>query len=182
MPLQNRNQMDPSESPVLSAARPGSSFHSQTQLRGSRVPRGRALALAPLGHKMLVGEEERSSSRGVANDALQVKGVPMSGNDSLPSPPSNFQRNTALPPLDMAPQRGRQQGYRATSAIDNKDMRMSFRNRGHLASEQNRPNTTHAMRSETPLGSQSRRSSTPLGNSIIARNSMLSRGLDVRGS
>ena len=50
-------------------------------------------------------EEERSGSRGGhGNDALQVKGVPMSGTDTLASPPSNFQRNTALPPLDMAPQ------------------------------------------------------------------------------
>ena len=47
--------------------------------------------------EIMFQEEERSSSRPLTNNPLQVKGVPMSGTESLSSP---FQRNNALPPLD----------------------------------------------------------------------------------
>ncbi|RUS81764.1 hypothetical protein EGW08_010456 [Elysia chlorotica] len=107
----------------------------------------------------------------------------MSG-DLLPTSPAPFHRNRILPPLEVE-RRKPHQSYRATSAIDNKDTRLlSFRDRPHDLAEQARPNTTHAMRSETPYGNTlNRRSSTPLGNTITARNTLLAnKSLDVRGN
>lgn len=192
MPLQNRNQMlDTSDSPALiSPVRPGSSLQSGHQPRpmshlrasGGHARTGtRAGRLAPL--PRAVNTDEDKSNRHAAIDALRVRGRTPMSNDLIPTSAS-FTRNGALPPLEIE-RRKPFPSYRATSAIDNKDTRLlPFRDRPHLLAEQARPNTTHAMRSETPYGnSLNRRSSTPLGNTITARNTLLAnKSLDVRGN
>ncbi|GFS18715.1 protein FAM149B1-like [Elysia marginata] len=193
MPLQNRNQLlDPSDSPALiGPVRPGSSLQSSTQARpmshlrsagGHTRTAARGGRLAPLPRN--INTEEEKTSRHAAIDALRVRGRTPMYSDLLPTSPAPFHRNGALPPLEME-RRKPHQSYRATSAIDNKDTRLLYlKDRPHLLAEQARPNTTHAMRSETPHGNTlNRRSSTPLGNTITARNTLIAnKSLDIRGN
>ncbi|XP_059139145.1 protein FAM149B1-like isoform X2 [Physella acuta] len=176
IPLMHRFPGDTVEphltAPLVSSppTRPMSHVRQSTNLK-----KGRLLPLP----KSSMPEE---TSPTPATSALRVKRINLP-NEGAPSPPV---RHGTLPPLDMErTQKKLFSGHRASSAIDNKDVRLlPFRERPHILTEQARPNTTHAMRLDSPFGGPSlRRSSTPLGNSIISRNNLMAnKSLDVRGS
>ncbi|XP_061191244.1 protein FAM149B1-like isoform X2 [Saccostrea echinata] len=163
--------------PIINTARPASSANPSlktpnrpysvklTQQRGTRSG---LVRLAPIDRSRTPNvEDEKPGPSG----ALKVTRLtPQS--ERLSSPPTHHQRNGTLPPLGSeqdvvaSPSQSRTQkkvysANRASSAVD-KDIR-SFRDRYPMPSD-TRPSTTHAMRSDTPLGGNtSRRASTPFG-------------------
>ncbi|OWF49843.1 protein FAM149B1-like isoform X2 [Mizuhopecten yessoensis] len=137
-------------------------------ISGSRgLANSRLLRLAPLDQRSRTPnvDDERTGPNG----ALRVTRI-------TPQNDLTFQRNGALPPLtseiEPSPSISRTQkihsaSNRASSAVD-KDIRAPHRNQ-YIIPVDTRPSTTHAMRSDTPLG-QARRASTPFGiNNIPAR-------------
>ncbi|XP_041362202.1 primary cilium assembly protein FAM149B1-like isoform X2 [Gigantopelta aegis] len=176
--------MDPSESQALTTARPGTSLQMRRPMsvRPTQKPKGRLAPLAIDRSKTPNGEDERNTQ--IANDALLVKKImPNSMNrPGSPPPSSAFHRNGALPPLEMLDPSTRK--YRASSAIDNKDIRANnFRERASLAIDP-RPSTTFEVRSDMQFVGIGRRSSTPLGQySQNTRNQFLgNKTLGITGS
>ncbi|XP_048759814.1 protein FAM149B1-like isoform X2 [Ostrea edulis] len=175
--------------PMINTARPASSVNPSlktpnrpysvklTQQRGTRSG---LIRLAPIDRSKTPNvEDEKPGPSG----ALKVTRLtPQS--ERLSSPPTQHQRNGTLPPLGVdqdgiaSPSQSRAQkkvysANRASSAVD-KDIR-SFKDRYTMPSD-TRPSTTHAMRSDTPLGGNtSRRASTPFGgfNPVPQRNAQM---------
>ncbi|CAL1539139.1 unnamed protein product [Lymnaea stagnalis] len=183
IPLMNRaGELAEAHGPTLLGPSLGGPSLVSQQMRPTNHPRilRKGRLLAPIANKF-TAEEERPS-RNTALDALRVKKLTPNANENLPSPPY---KHGTLPPLDDARlQKKFQPGNRAASAIDNKDTRLlPYREKPHF-SELARPNTTHAMRYDSPYGGSSlRRSSTPLANHLLTRNnSLVNKSLDIRGN
>ncbi|KAK3592426.1 hypothetical protein CHS0354_036056 [Potamilus streckersoni] len=177
------NNRDPShlhdltENPIVTA-RPASSIIPPSNKRPVSVWPGHArsrgsgamVRLAPITHDRSKTPSVQDEDHGAALDALRVKKLnPVSGRIS--SPPAINQRVGALPPIPnymeeplTASRQASRKGpsSRASSAID-KDLRVPYRER--MIPQEGRPSTTHAMRSDTPLGVP-RRASTPFGSSL----------------
>ncbi|XP_052768509.1 protein FAM149B1-like isoform X2 [Mya arenaria] len=145
--------------------------------------------LAPIQH-----DRDRSKTPSVDEDQslpLRVRKIDIGQTAS----PTYNPRNGALPPIGTPgplelEQNSRLQkklvSSRASSAVD-KDLRVVYRDRLFGAPD-TRPSTTHAFRSETPVG-LNRRASTPFNSSAfnnppLSRNSYGAGGmhLDIRGS
>ncbi|XP_011440184.2 protein FAM149B1-like isoform X3 [Crassostrea angulata] len=184
--LQSREATSLTDSdPIINTARPASSANPSlkmsnrpisVKLTQQRSTRSGLIRLAPIDNRSKTPnvEDEKPGPSG----ALKVTRI-TPHSERLSSPPTHHQRNGTLPPLGSerdvvpSPSQGRAQkkvysANRASSAVD-KDIR-SFRDRYTMSSDA-RPSTTHAMRSDTPLGgTSSRRASTPL---VPQRNSQM---------
>nr|XP_022314171.1 protein FAM149B1-like isoform X4 [Crassostrea virginica] len=190
--LQSRETTSLQDSdPMINTARPASSANPSlktpnrpysvklTQQRGTRSG---LIRLAPIDRSKTQTPNVEDEKPGPSGALKVTRLTPQS--ERLSSPPSHHQRNGTLPPLGSeqdvvaSPSQSRAQkkvfsANRASSAVD-KDIR-SFRDRYTMPSDA-RPSTTHAMRSDTPLGgNSSRRASTPFGgfNSVPQRNTQM---------